>query len=75
MKCDVEKQYFEWLRGIVGGHHKYDTLLNALYNTEFIAEYKMDKNRISDGLDLKDRFCYEENYRKNLMRFIIFVLC
>lgn len=59
----VDKQYFDWLCDIVStGEHKYDELLNALYHTEFIAEYTMDENRAEDGLDLRDQFGKDESY-------------
>ena len=56
----IDNQYYCWLCDIVSsGISKYDNLLEALYNIDFISEYSMDENRIADGIDLKYRFGYE----------------
>lgn len=60
---EINEEYFEWLYGLVfndkGGAAPYEKLLMHLHNTEFTYSIPMDKNRASDGIDLRYRFAYD----------------
>lgn len=58
---DIKAEYFEWLYTSVGcKEHK--RLLHWLFRTPFRAVHKMDKNRISDGLKLREEFIENTNW-------------
>lgn len=60
----TQENYFDWLVGFIGGSNDLrvlnnSLLLNILFNRVFIWDEKhvpMDRNRASDGLDLRQRY-------------------
>lgn len=56
----VNREYFNWLCDVVYGEG-YKTLLSYLHTIEFTYIIPMDKNRASDGVDLRYRFAYEHS--------------
>lgn len=58
-----DKKYYEWVLSLIDGEdahsRQYRKLLNYLNRLPFIPIYEMDKNRESDGLNLRRRFIYE----------------
>ena len=63
----LSNEYFEWLNSIVAHKHcpkelSYRKLLIALHGMEFKYSIQKDKNRATDGLDLRCRFFLECNY-------------
>lgn len=72
----IKKTYFEWLCNLVDtDRHSvsdYHDLLVCLRHVEFRYILPMDENRYEDGVDLRLRFGYEENYYKNdLLRIML----
>ena len=63
----LNKRYFDWMYNLVcdGTYNRrlsYQKLLTHLHNREFYYILDMDGNRASDGVDLRYRFAYENNY-------------
>lgn len=65
---DIVAAYFEWICAVVAPnnnaeylYNKYSNLLKLLYSIEFTADNAMDDNRRMDGIDLRIRFCNEQN--------------
>lgn len=61
----VRDKYFEWMTNIVCKNRypkqiSYKKLLTHLHEREFTYILEMDGNRAEDGIDLRDRFFYEE---------------
>ena len=63
----LDREYFNWMYKLVCGNKHYNSiayhkLLHALHNTEFTFLIDKDKNRASDGIDLRYQFGYECGY-------------
>ena len=61
----LHDEYFEWLCNKVSGcrdNSRYTQLFEYLFNKEFTYILDMDENRFKDGIELRYRFAYEENY-------------
>ena len=63
----LDREYFNWMYKLVCGNKHYNSiayhkLLHALHNTEFTFLIDRDKNRASDGIDLRYQFGYECGY-------------
>ena len=63
MRTD-EMMYFGWLSDLVceerySDRISYEKLLTFLYNTEFRYSIPMDRNRASDGINLRRRYSLE----------------
>lgn len=61
MHSVIRTQYFEWLTNLVTRNRvskqvSYSKLLNHLHNTKFRYSIPLDRNRASDGVDLRYRF-------------------
>lgn len=61
MRSEIRNQYFKWLTNIVTRNRvskqvSYDKLLNHLHDTKFRYSIPLDRNRASDGVDLRYRF-------------------
>lgn len=70
-RTDITNEYFEWLNTIVSNKHcpkelSYRKLLMALHSTEFTYSIPKDKNRATDGLDLRCRFSLENSLNCNM---------
>lgn len=66
-KDRLMQEYFEWMLDLVCGKTRperasYKKLLSLLYATEFTYINPMDKNRASDGIDLRRRFALLRGY-------------
>lgn len=67
MTNNIEKEYFDWLRGIISNDPRrkseyYCFLMEYLYHTEYTYLLELDGNRASDGIELRYRFGYENHY-------------
>ena len=67
----INNQYFNWMCKLVYDRRRtegrsYRELLNYLHRVDFIYIIGMDGNRAEDGISLRYRFAYENNY--NLVR-------
>lgn len=58
---DIKEEYFEWLYTSVAGKD-YKLVLRKLFKTPFRAIHKMDKNRIADGLKMREEFVEDTNW-------------
>ena len=63
----LNNEYFQWMYDLVIGdeptrHSSYQRLLSYLHNREFVYTIGMDGNRAEDGIDLRYRFAYENDY-------------
>lgn len=64
---NIPNKYFNWMYGLVcnGRYNEgqpYRRLLTHLHDREFHYILDMDENRAADGVDLRYRFAYENNY-------------
>lgn len=59
---NIRPAYFSWLCKMIHNKtsHNYKKLLLYLFNTDFHWNVENDGNREEDGLDLRERFRYEE---------------
>lgn len=55
---NIREEYFEWIYQRIDGKG-YRSLLETLYNTEFVYSMTMDENRLKDGIDLRCEFARE----------------
>lgn len=65
----LENEYFEWMYDrVCGGRYaksiSYRKLLMYLHSKEFIFTIPKDKNRATDGIDLRRRFIFEKGYNQ-----------
>lgn len=71
MKNELNKEYFEWICQLVCDEEHSKTshlrLLRYLYEVDFFAIIKMDENRAEDGVDLRQRFGYENHYEYSII--------
>lgn len=62
---DVDGSEFEYYRWLTCDHipkwENYTSLLQALYTTPFMVSLLMDENRVGDGLDMRNRFIYQND--------------
>ena len=59
----LSKEYFDWMCGLVCDERMpYQKLLRHLHTIEFMYTIPIDDNRAVDGVDLRYRFAYENNY-------------
>lgn len=63
----VKKRYFEWMCDIVSDSGRVDgasyiKLFRILNEIDFYYIVQMDENKEADGIDLRYRFGYEEDY-------------
>jgi hypothetical protein len=63
----LDELYFDWLRAKVLAPRdmNYEDLLQLLYRTEFTWEILNDRNRASDGKELRYDFFRETNYPRD----------
>ena len=64
---ELTQEYFEWMCQLVYSEryskiHPHHKLLNYLHNRDFYYILDMDSNRYEDGIELRYRFGYEQNY-------------
>src|SRR5574344_2086473 len=64
---ELTHEYFEWMCQLVYSErcsriHPHHKLLNYLHSREFYYILDMDSNRYEDGIELRYRFGYEQNY-------------
>lgn len=62
-----QEEYFEWLCDLIQSHRyvdimSFDRLLRFLHATDFTYTILKDGNREGDGIDLRYRFIYENDY-------------
>ena len=74
-KYDVNNEYFEWLcdlacRNRYSNQISYKKLLTCLHSTPFRYLIPMDENRAEDGLELRYRFVYENDYTDDVEMYI-----
>lgn len=68
-KNEVKKAYFDWMCRLVCGRTRktYYKLFHYLYSKEFTYTLEMDGNRYDDGIELRYRFGYEQNFSQALI--------
>lgn len=63
---NIKDLYFEWMCNIVFTNrhdiNRYTELLKCLHSIIFHFEIPMDENRMRDGIDLRYRFAYDNQY-------------
>ena len=70
MRSEIRTQYFDWLTNLVTRNRvskqvSYNKLLNHLHDTKFRYSIPLDRNRASDGVDLRYRFASKLGYSPN----------
>lgn len=73
MRSEIRDQYFEWLSNLVTRNRvskqvSYNKLLTHLDKTRFRYSIPLDRNRASDGVDLRYRFASCTGYHVNDVR-------
>ena len=59
----LRDEYFDWMYDLVcDGSVSYRRLLKHLYSIDFTYTVPMDGNRFEDGVNLRYRFAYENDY-------------
>ena len=69
-KNELIDRYFDWMYQLVVDDRytkSYRRLFSRLYDTEFIYTIPMDGNRAEDGINLRYRFGYEQNYSDSMI--------
>ena len=71
-EIDLKLLYFEWLYQLVCDERyrknvSYERLFQKLHNTPFTFSLYMDGNRAADGIDLRYRFGYENDYSQAII--------
>lgn len=71
-KNELNREYFEWMYQLVYNEQysrrlSYRKLLSHLHDVEFIYVIGMDSNRAEDGIDLRYRFGYEQQYESPMI--------
>ena len=66
LKDQIRNEYFDWMVDVVTGERfssqiSYKKLLMHLHSIEFRYSIRMDANRATDGVDLRNRFAYEHH--------------
>lgn len=66
IKTEIKKEYFDWMCEIVCGNRfstniSYNKLLTYLHHVEFTYIVKKDANRAEDGINLRNRFAFEND--------------
>ena len=57
---DLDRAYYAWLTDMLPSlRQSYSRLLWKLFDTPFVPSLPMDRNRLGDGLSLRDRFIWE----------------
>lgn len=69
---EVNNEYFEWLCHFVCDERyakktSYHKLMRRLHEIDFEYILAMDGNRAEDGMDLRYRFAYENNYTGSMV--------
>ena len=60
---DLENAYYQWLvTNHISYWNNYSVLLRSLYDTPFRVMVLMDENRVGDGLDMRNRFVYQNGF-------------
>lgn len=71
----MKKEYFYWLCRLVYDRDKYnynyDLLLHFLKKKSFTYSCEMDVNRLTDAIDLRYRFGYEQSYPRDLVECVL----
>jgi len=72
MEQRVEELYFLWLVNLIddGDSEDYSEVLGYLYRKEFIWSISFDSNRAAYGLDLRDRFIFDNDYGDLMKRYM-----
>lgn len=78
LQDELKSRYFEWLYSLVYGVNDYSRLtyrklLLSLHEIEFIYDRDMDRDRASDGVDLRYRFGYENGYSAGTIEQIFYM--
>lgn len=68
---EINNEYFDWLFDLVCENRystqiSYQKLLVHLHNTEFTYSIPKDKNRATDGIDLRYQFAISQGYKDSL---------
>lgn len=72
MQDQIKQEYFRWISNLVFNDHDtknltYNKLFTLLHSIDFYYDIYMDHNRSLDGVDLRDKFRYYNNYDINVI--------
>lgn len=67
MEKGINNEYFHWLCHFIKPTQFYNKLLHVLHDIEFTYSLPMDGNRADDGINLRYRFGYENDYPEPLI--------
>ena len=70
----IINEYFEWLYNLVCRDRypkeiSFRRLFMSLHSTEFVYSIARDGNRADDGMELRRRFCLENNFDDDLFEY------
>ena len=70
----IINEYFEWLYNLVCRDRypkeiSFRRLFMSLHSTEFVYSIARDGNRADDGIELRRRFCLENNFDDDLFEY------
>ena len=66
----IRESYFEWLLKMIKPTTNYRSLLEMLFNIDFISIIPMDNNRINDGNLLRHEYIREKNYQSYYIEYL-----
>ena len=66
----IRESYFEWLLKMIKPTTNYRSLLEMLFNIDFVSMVPMDNNRISDGNLLRHEYIREKNYQSYYIEYL-----
>lgn len=71
MNKKIDERYFKWICDLINEKNHdismYMALLKYLHNKNFYYILPMDGNRAEDGIELRYRFGYENNYNEGII--------
>src|SRR4051812_7774593 len=73
MSNPLTEDYLRWLGSQVRDEDrspKYWDLFRAMFEKEFEWKVHNDDNRLQDGIDLRDEFCYASHIRRGSLRYL-----
>lgn len=72
MERRVDELYFKWLVSIIddGDTEDFTDLLRYLYSREFTWTIDFDSNRAAYGLELRNKFIYDNDYGERMSKYM-----
>lgn len=72
---ELRESYFNWLCDQIHAGGSYSLLMKSLMDHIFRYSVSFDENREADGLNCRDRFCYDIGYDDTMILHIIIGEC